>query len=150
MTITTSVGPVLDELRVQLIARPGLSGVGVFTGWVGEDGGDESIQFQTVHVTATWAGMGRRSITEDYDLEGFVWVVRKPGAGETVIKAARDRAEAIWNELLEQIQTDPHIGGLLLMPKSIDRDEDYGIDGNGNRVARVSFKLAFEARISAS
>ncbi len=40
--VTTTVGPFLDALRTSLLARTGMAGVNVFTGWVGDQGGTKS------------------------------------------------------------------------------------------------------------
>jgi hypothetical protein len=94
------IGSVLDAIRAALILRSGLSGVNVYTGIVSmEEAGLECIAFGDARLNEEAASMGGNRM-ETWDVNGDIRV-SKPwqGAIETTIKAARDRALAIFAEL---------------------------------------------------
>lgn len=149
--ITTTVGPFLDALAENLRGRPGLDGVNVFTGWVGDQGGLRSIQFESIEATGQWGLIGNRRIFESYDISGFIWF-QQPGADEDVIKSARDGAEAIFNELIQQLRTGGGQDAAGVRSTSHVREfhEENAVAGNGDRVCRLTFIIAVEADLIAS
>lgn len=149
MALTTKVGSYLDALVAHLRARPGLTGVGVFSGWVGPDGGLRSIQFESVDSTDDWGLIGSRRLDEAVTLTGFIWA-QAPGAGETAIKAARDLGEAIWAELLNELVTNPTQGVAEVLTNAhvASMSEDNGIDAERQRTCRITFTVALTAQIT--
>lgn len=143
---TSTVPAVLDALRTALDARPGLDGVSIFTGPAGDEAGLESIEFFDVEDwSLEFANLGGSKRDEEYSLQGFVWIV-KPGAGETTIKAARDRAIAIYIEIESQLRTDPKVGERLLwaLPNTARLTQRMSDKG---RVAILEFTVRCKARI---
>lgn len=97
----------LDGLRTALVARAGLAGVNVFTAPVDEVSmGKECIilAYEAESVEVEQPIMGRHENFEGMDVGGFIWV-NKPGAGETVIAAARDRAFAILEQVIDLLDS---------------------------------------------
>lgn len=144
----TTFAPMLDALAEQLSARQALADVAVFTGWVGEDGGLESIQFQSISTTESWSLIGNRRLEENYEARGFIWITRR-GAGEPVIREVRDRAADILNEVIDQIQSDPTINGTVRVARVSGFDVEQGIDRDGRRTCRVDFIITVEAFLTA-
>jgi hypothetical protein len=149
MALTTKVGPYLDALAANLSARNGLSGVGVFSGWVGPDGGLRSSQIESVDSTDDWGLIGNRRLDEAVTLTGFIWA-QAPGAGEVAIKAARDAAEAIWNELLDELVTNPSQGVAEVLTNAhvASMSEENAVNADKQRVCRITFTIALTAQIT--
>src|SRR5690348_2486088 len=101
MATATKIGAYLDALVASLAARSGLVGVSVTSGWIGPDGGLRSIQFTDAHLDYDWSSSGRRRYRETAIITGFIWV-EYPGAGEAAIKASRDSAEALLDEVMAE------------------------------------------------
>jgi hypothetical protein len=70
------------------------------------------IQFGDVSLDDEYLAMGRRLHT--YVVEGDVFI-RRAGAGEAVIKAARDRAIALMEELRDEITEGVTVGASVLI-----------------------------------
>jgi hypothetical protein len=105
MGAVTTLGDFLDKLRTSLTARGGMAGVAVFTASVDHLSiGDEAIVFcvEKTVATCTYRTIPALEVFESYAVEGRIWIV-KAGAGETVIKAARDRAAAILHEVVDEL-----------------------------------------------
>ena len=149
MTLTTKIGPYLDALVANLSRRTGLTGVGVFSGWVGPDGGLRSIQFESVDSTDDWGLIGNRRLDEAVTITGFIWA-QAPGAGEASIKAARDAAEAIWNELLDELVMNPSQGvaEVLTNARVASMSEENAVNADKQRVCRITFTVAVTAQIT--
>ena len=98
---TSPLGTVLDDIRAALILRENLSGVNVYSGPVTrEEGGEECVWFGDAHLMEAELAMGGKR-SETWDVEGEAWTFAKPwqGSTEETIKAARDRAFAIYAEI---------------------------------------------------
>lgn len=149
MTLTTKIGPYLDALVANLAARPGLTNVGVFSGWVGPDGGLTSIQFESVDSTDEWGLIGNRRLDEAVTITGFIWA-QQPGAGEATIKAARDLAERIWAELLDELVTNPSQGVAEVLTNAhvASMAEENAVTADKQRVCRITFTVAMTAQIT--
>lgn len=94
-----------DAIVAALKLRAGLSGVAVYSGPVDDlSAGKEAIVFGVEMISAEneFPTMPQVECWEEFDVTGWTWV-SKPGAGETVIKAARDRAFAILEELVDYL-----------------------------------------------
>lgn len=108
MGAVTTVGVFLDALRTKLGIRAGLAGVHIFTGPVDDVAiGEEAIVFAVDETNATfnYRTLPRIEVFEEYDVEGRIWVV-KPGGGEAAIKATRDRALAIFEQVADELAAD--------------------------------------------
>ena len=144
----------LDALRTKLIALDGLSGVNVFTGPVDDlSAGEEAIVFAVDAPEADYdlPTMTQVETLEEYEVEGRTWVV-KPGAGETVIKAARDRCFALLEQVHDYIasltSTAAFVSALTVDKVAVTgwRMEQY--PGDGYRDCRLSFTLHVKAHFT--
>lgn len=142
-----SVPQFLDALKVQLDAVAALDDVNVFTAFPGnDDTGPESIVFHTIRG-AQEPGAMRPSHTEDYVCEGYIHIAR-PGAGEDVWKAARDRADTILTEIVTQLETDPKVNSTVGYARlgQFDFLQSHGeVDGVPTRWAEIQFQLDIKA-----
>ena len=94
-----------DSIVAALKLRAGLAGVNVYSGPVDDlSAGKEAIVFGVEMISAenTFETMPQVECWEAFDVTGWTWV-SKPGAGETAIKTARDRAFAILEELVDYL-----------------------------------------------
>ena len=109
---TSALGTVLDALCAGWAARPGMSGVNVFTGPVTvEEAGLECIALGDAELTEVVAAMGG-SRQESWDVQGELRVI-KPWQGdtETTIAATRDRSLELFAEI-ETYINDTYLGEL--------------------------------------
>lgn len=107
MGSVSTVAAFLDALRAALIVRAGLAGVNVYSGPVSlEDMGEESIILGAPGAIEGEykyiVGTPQDRVDESYTIPGGIWIV-KTGGGETRIKAARDRALALLEEIHDQL-----------------------------------------------
>ena len=94
-----------DAIVAALKLRAGLAGVNVYSGPVDDlSAGQEAIVLGVEMISAEneYPQMPMLEAWEQFDVTGWTWV-SKPGAGETVIKTARDRAFAILEELVDYL-----------------------------------------------
>lgn len=117
MATTSRLAAVKSALVDLWAQRSGLTGVQIASAELGGSAaalerieliGDDTIEQDWVHV-------GRLSRDERLTLVGSIYVM-KPGAGETVIRAARDRAFALMAEIelsFTESQAASSIGGLV-------------------------------------
>ncbi len=112
----TKIGELLDHLKVNLDLRlaalaaslpdPTLLEVVVSTGPLRADEAFESIEFVGAASDQDWSAMGNKPREERGSLtDCLIWVV-KPGAGEAVIKAARDRAILLLNLVAAELRAN--------------------------------------------
>ena len=96
---TSQIAATLDTLRAALVDVTALAGVNIFSAPVTlEESGTECVEFGDPNLTEEVSAMGG-SREETWKVEHCnVWVVVQPwhGSTETTIKAARDRALAIF------------------------------------------------------
>lgn len=148
MSVVSTIPACLDALVTRLQARPGLAGVEVTSGPLGiDDTAAESIQFDNVEADQDWASAIRRSRDETYTIRGFLWIVQ-PGADEPAIKAARDRAFELFDELALALHEDPTLGGVVRTAQVRRPRLDQGIWGDGSRAARIQFAIEVSARLT--
>jgi hypothetical protein len=150
MATASSIGTFLDAVRAALLLRAGLSGVHVFTGPVDNLSiGTEAIVFavDSTEVQQDYPTVPQREAFETYAVEGRIWIV-KQGAGETAIKAARDRALAIMNEVQSACITDKTMSGSVRDLKLTSyKLEQFPIDGG--RDCRIAFTIDVQAHYTA-
>lgn len=146
----------LDALCDALVAREGLVGVNVYTAPVDHLAlGQECIVFAVEAQTADYEfpTVPMRETFEEYQIEGRTWVL-KHGAGEDAIRAARDRAF----EILEQVHD--YLDSLTSTPATqtalgVDDARIVGwnmeqFPGDGYRDCRLAFNIRVRARFTPS
>lgn len=109
---TSQIGTVLDAIRAGLVNVSALTGVAVYSGFVSlEEGGLECIEFGKATLQEEPNTMGGNKL-ETWDVE-FQLIGSKPWQGdtETTIKAARDRALALF-AAVETYINDTYTGSL--------------------------------------
>lgn len=108
----SAIGPTLDNIRTDLVARAGLAGINVFTAPVPlEQAGLECIAFGDARLDEVAATMGgTRDETWSVDFE--IRVARAwQGSVEETIQAARDRVLEILAEI-EDYLAETYVGQL--------------------------------------
>jgi hypothetical protein len=143
----------LDALRAALVLRAGLSGVNIFTAGVDQQSaGTEHILLglEAIETDGEYETMPMAEVSEEYDVDGFSWV-QKPGAGETVIKAARDRAFALLEEVSDYLTSVNTSTAATVAALGVDdarltgwKLEQFPMDGT--RDARLTFTIHVQAR----
>jgi hypothetical protein len=149
------VGVFLDNLITVLDAiTPGLDGVALYSAAVDDlSAGTEAIvfaveaqsteyEYPTIPAVQAW---------ETYNVEGRIWIV-KPGAGETVIKAARDRALALLEQVHDKLASYATTAACLAALGVDDaRITSWALEqysGDGYRDCRIAFTIAVRARFT--
>jgi hypothetical protein len=150
MATASSLGVFLIAIRDALVARPGLAGVRIFTGPVGEkDIGQENIVFavEETGVAQDFPTAGQREAFESYEVEGRIWIV-KPGSGENAIAAARERALEILGEVQSEctanMTMDDSVRSLLLTSFSLNQ-----LPLDAARDCRIAFNIEVKANFTA-
>ncbi|HJU00262.1 MAG TPA: hypothetical protein VJ966_03545 [Actinomycetes bacterium] len=153
MPSTSSIPAFLDALKVLLDARPGLQGppaVTVATGDLAAETPREAIILAAARGPRATAGLrnpaaGGVPRNQDTVVFGAIWIV-KPGQGETVIKAARDRAYALLGEVEQTLLANPQVGGSCMWAFIGTDSIDQGVNDQG-RWAQVDFEITYRARL---
>jgi hypothetical protein len=102
----------LDGFKTQLEAVEALTGVAVHTCLPGPDTDlSDRIILASDDVTGVtpWAALGQLRRTDRFSIPCRIEAIR-PGAGETVAAACRDRVQTIFQIVLEQLTTLPAVG----------------------------------------
>lgn len=150
----TRIAAALDALADGLAARAGLAGVQITSAYLGSElYGSEFVMLDGDHkLDADWSSFGRLSRDERITIGGSV-VVRAPGAGESVVRAARARAAAIFGEIEAYLtesasQNRLTVNGAPVVNVSRIRPTAYGdlLDTEG-RVAILTFSVECDARL---
>jgi len=137
----------LSTLVDRLRARPELTGVTVVSGAIDPDSaGPESIQFHSLEEDLEWRQLGPAALEGTATVTALVWVVRA-GAGEDAIRAARQRADELRQIVIETLMADPTLGQTVQAAWASGATYDQGVDANGNRACRVTFRISMEAWI---
>lgn len=151
MGAVTTLPAFLDALRTALAARAGLSGVNVYTADVDPEsagtefiilGGEEiAIEMERPLAAAT-------RVFETYSVPCFLQIL-KPGAGETIIKSARDRAMALLEEVVDYLQS---VKGTAAMTSALGVRKAYVTNvrmsqdiRDAARTCQLFFDIAVEA-----
>ena len=149
--VTISTCPAfLTALRDALSERAGLRDVAVFTaGLRDENMPPEAIVFAVDAFSSTYeypVGTPMTECYEEYLVEGRLQVLR-PGSGEDVIAAARERAFAILNEVAQELRANDTLDDVvddvrLIGWKLLQEAADVG------RYASLSFNLRVQAHFT--
>lgn len=143
--MTSQVNAFLIAFRALLEARPGLSGVGVFTAHPGDDLPPEAIVVDRVTTDQSWAALGRQRREEGFTV--FVVLhIEKAGAGEAVATDARERVYAIKAEVEDALRADPSVGGTVRVA-DYARDELRQGTGDSVRWAQLEAQIGAAVRI---
>lgn len=150
MATSSTIPDVLDALQSGLSARSGLVGVQVVSGPLpAGDTQPESIQLDGVDGFSDWAAFGNLRRNESYDVVGMIYI-EKPGAGETIIRSARDRAFEILKEIESYLIENHKLGGLVAAARPADFAIDQGASPSGARVCRITFTIHVENQLTRS
>ena len=144
---TSALGTTLDAIRAGLILRAGLAGVNVYSGPVShEEGGRECIWMDNATLNEEAAAMGGQR-SEVWQVKCQLWADvdawqgASAGSTEETIKAARDRALAIFAEV-ESYINDTYTGTLPDVNVTAgELRQGYMPDG---RTCAVDFTLTIE------
>jgi hypothetical protein len=109
MPLISSVPNVFDELTAQLEAREGLADVNILSAYLDDTQRRDALMLIDVEADQEWGALGNRRIDEDYVIRGAIWIYRRGSDDKVAMKAARDRAYAVFGELVEQVRGDPRI-----------------------------------------
>jgi len=107
--MNTTLPIFLDALQAALVARPGLAEVNVFTCPVDpHDLGEQAIELANeVAVEQKRESMASDDLDEEYVVTGAIVIFRTAAPGvqaiNTAAKAARDRADEILEEIVDEI-----------------------------------------------
>ena len=123
MGSVTTIGTFLDAFRMALTERAGLANVNIYTAYVSdEDMGAESIVLSWGDPEADYdytVGTAQDKVGEEFEVPCRIWVTRH-GAAESDIKAARDRALALIEEVHDQLA--------VAYTNRVDRSSALGVD----------------------
>lgn len=155
-TATSRAAAIEDALIEQLQARPGLAGVQVEIGPLGDqEARNEWIQIGTavagpgLSSSQEWGALGNRRRDEAGTIHGGIFV-QKAGAGPAVIRACRDRAWELLAEVEAQLREDPKITGLANHPPHAQltaSEETRGMTPNNARYSVIEFTIEYSATL---
>jgi hypothetical protein len=149
-------GDFLDAFKTQLEARPNLSGVTVYTGPPSPDvDTTEAVVLADGDVDGQtpWAALGQLRRDDLITVPCSVTVAR-PGAGETAVKTARDRVEALFVEVLAALADPPTVGTQTIKSDDITyRMSQFAANdssGTPMRVCRLEFDFTVTVRVTST
>jgi len=117
--MNTTLPTFLDALRAALANRAGLAGVSVFTCPVAPDDlGKQAIEIANeVEIEQHRLSLSATTLDEEYPVPGAIIVYRTAKQGTQAInsaaKLARDRADAIMEEVVDEITTNDTMSGTV-------------------------------------
>ena len=146
MAINSQIKVLRDNLKTQLSARAGLSGVDIFK-FPPADGAPktEFIFFGDASSSMDFETFGKQ-YSEDLDLTVFTYCL-KAGAGDTVAGSARDRALALAQEVIDELADDSTINGAVLVSRVRNLTEENGLSHEG-RFCQIEIQIEAEAILS--
>ena len=142
---TSKVNAFLLALKAMLEARPGLSGVGVFTAHPGDELPREAVVVDRVTTDQSWAALGRQRREEGFAVF-LVLHIEKPGAGEAIATDARERVYAIKAEVEDALRADPSVSESVRIA-DYARDELRQGTGDGVRWAQLEAQVDAKVRL---
>ena len=140
MAINSSAPGYMDKLRETLQARPKLSDVLIVTGPIHDSRGKDSLELIGVEADNTWGALGNKRIDESYILTAVIWGYSRGTDDERAIKASRDAAFVIFDELLQVIREDPNLGNTVrqAIPAKYELEQGWTSE---QRVARLDVEI---------
>jgi len=146
MAIGSVVQTVRDNLKTQLSARAGLSGVSVFKyAPVDQAPKTEMIYLGDASSSIDFLAMGS-VYEEDLDLKVFIYVMRA-GAGDSVAGTVEARAIALANEVIDQLNDDSTINGAVIVSRIRNLNLENTVTDEG-RISIIQLDLEAEATLS--
>ena len=119
----------------------------VFTGPPGEDLPDRAIIFERVTQESAWAQLGAQRREETPELEGVVYALEPGGADESGIKAARDKAKAMLDELDAELRVNMTQGVTEVHQSALAVSEWRQPITQAGRVCEIGIRIRLKARI---
>ena len=156
---TTTLPEFLDALIGKLQARTALAGVNVYSCPVAPESlGKEGIELaEEVEIEDAPAALNSTDVEEKYTVNGSV-MVTKPMVGKTsavatinvAAKAARDRAEVILEEVMDELATNDTMTSTVRDAQLVSQTWHQGMapEGQIGRVCWVEFSIAVEAHVT--
>jgi len=154
--MNTTLPTFLDALRSALVLRAGLDHVNVFTCPVDpHDLGEQAIELANeVMVEQKRESMDSDDLDEEYVVTGAIIVYRTAAPGAQAInlaaKAARDRADAILEEIVDEVSTNDTMTGTVRDVTITQQIWAQGMapENRLGRFCRVNFSLTVTASVT--
>tara|TARA_B100000927_G_scaffold285989_1_gene276826 strand:+ start:11921 stop:12364 length:444 start_codon:yes stop_codon:yes gene_type:complete len=146
MAINSKIKVLRDNLKTQLSARSGLSGVDIFK-FPPADGAPktEFIFFGDASSNMDFETFGK-TYEEDLELSVFVYCL-KPGAGDTVAGSAQDRALTLAQEVIDELADDSTVNNAVLVSKVRNLNLENGLSDEG-RFCQIEMQIDATAILS--
>lgn len=155
MATATTQGDALSNLADLLAARAAidgnaLEGVAVRSAAAlrADASTREAIELWDTEADEDWRVLGNRRRAEKYRLHGGIYAI-KAGNSETVIRAVRDRALAILNELKDTVSDDPTLDGAVRVAALVRSRIEQDFTDAG-RWCLIEFWVECEAHLNVS
>ena len=136
----------LQDLKTQLEARSGLSGVSVFK----YAPLDQAPKKEMIYLGDANTGLEFQSFgsvyEEQIDLKCFVYVLRA-GAGDSVAGTVESRAIALANEVIDQLSDDATINGAVIVSRMRNMTLENTLSDEG-RICLIEMDIEAEATTS--
>ena len=146
MAIGSVVQTVRDNLKTQLSARAGLSGVSVFKyAPVDQAPKKEMIYIGDASSNIDFLSMGS-VYEEQIDLKVFIYVLRA-GAGDSVAGSVESRAIVLANEVIDQLSDDSTINGSVIVSRMRTMQIENTLSDEG-RICLIEMDVEAEATLS--
>jgi trehalose-6-phosphatase len=144
---TWTAPALLDALKARLELRTNIINwkTQIATAPLGDETKPDAIVFFGAEGSQEWAALGKLAKDDMFRVEGAIWIV-KPGAGETVAKAARDQATARLKELEDELRADPSVGSVVMRCEVQSHQLEQGTNTSG-RWCQITFFLNVRQRI---
>ena len=146
MAIGSVVQTVRDNLKTQLGARSGLSGVSVFKyAPLDQAPKKEMIYLGDASSNIDFLSMGS-VYEEQIDLKVFIYVLRA-GAGDSVAGSVESRAIVLANEVIDQLSDDSTINGSVIVSRMRSMQIENSLSDEG-RICLIEMDVEAEATLS--
>jgi len=154
--MNTTLPTFLDALRAALAIRAGLAQVNVFTCPVSPDAlGEQAIEFANgVDIEQRRLAMSETTLDEEYAVPGSIIAFRTAKQGtqatNSAAKLARDRVDAILEEVVDEITTNDTMSGTVRDVTISGQHWTQGMapEGRLGRYCRVEFTLTVTASVT--
>lgn len=142
---TSSIQYFVPALRDGLRAWAGLAGVTITAAPVAPD----NITPQMIRLMGTqnhqtaYNTFGGRTRHESYTLQGRLWYVVTDDAGDTALDTALAGGYGLYGEIERYLQSDPHVGGTVMLAQPASGDYSPVLFDIGTGV-QIEFTIAVE------
>ena len=140
-----SAAPALMNAMQTALAGALSSPTVVTSAWVEPTSTEHVMLLEVPAGSQEWVNIGNRARKESGTIAGTIFVVA-PGAGETVIRAARARAYAILGKIEALLVTDPTWGGVVIRTALVSHSCLQAPQPN-RRACEIPFDVTYEARL---